>query len=143
MTSPADLDPAPATAARAPARRRVPTRRPARSGEREPRRWGRYALVALVVAMLVNVLAGERGYLEYRALARRHAEAVAQLQARRAENEALRRRIRQLKSDPAAIEREIREQLGYVRPGEVVFSVREAPARPDGATPGRDPRSND
>lgn len=137
-------DPVPAEKAFAPARPRTASKRRSRPAEGEPRRWGWYAFAALVIAMLVNVLAGERGYLEYLRMERRHAEAVAQLETRRAENEALRRRIRQLKSDPVAIEREIREQLGYVRPGEVVFSVREAPATPaERATAPQDGGSRD
>lgn len=79
-------------------------------------------------ALLVNALAGERGYLDYRRLEARHAEAEAELAAIRAQNEALRRRARQLKSDPVAIEQEIRDQLGYLRAGEVLFTIRDAPA---------------
>lgn len=65
--------------------------------------------------------------LDYRRLEARHTEAEAELAAIRAQNEALRRRTRQLKSDPVAIEQEIRDQLGYVRTGEVLFTIRDAP----------------
>lgn len=103
-------------------------RRAATPARHESRRWPWYGVGVLAVALMVNALAGERGYLEWRRLEQRHAGAVAQLAARRAENETLRRRIREMKSDPAAIEREIRGQLGYARPGELVFTVRDAPA---------------
>ncbi len=97
----------------------------------EPRRWLRYAVLAIGGMLFVNALAGERGYLEYARLRRRLDQAQAELAARRAENARLQRQIRQLKADPAAIEREVREQLGYVKPGEVVFTVRDVPA-PEG-----------
>ncbi len=38
--------------------------------------------------------------------------------------------IKQLKSNPAAIEKEAREQLHYSRRGEVVFVAPEAPQKP-------------
>ena len=38
--------------------------------------------------------------------------------------------IKSLKSDPAAIEKEAREQLHYTRPGEVVYVAPEAPQKP-------------
>lgn len=41
------------------------------------------------------------------------------------ENSRLRREIRALHGDPAALERAAREELGFVRPGEVVFKVGE------------------
>lgn len=95
------------------------------------RRWRWYALAFAGLALLANAVIGERGYLELRRTQQRHAEAVARLDEQRARNRALRDQVRRLKSDPAAIEREIRAQLGYVRPGELVFTVRDgAPATP-------------
>ena len=41
------------------------------------------------------------------------------------ENSRLRREIRALHGDPAALERAAREELGFVRPGEVVFKIGE------------------
>lgn len=114
----------------------TPRRRRA-ADRREPRRWWRYGLVVLGGVLLVNALAGERGYLEYTRLRHRLTDAQAQLAARRAENAELQRRIRQLKTDPVAIEREVRDQLGYAKPGEVVFTVRDAPAPADRPAPAR------
>lgn len=42
------------------------------------------------------------------------------------ENARLRREIEALRDDPRALERAAREELGYVRPGELVFTL-EAP----------------
>lgn len=46
------------------------------------------------------------------------------------ENAQYAERIKQLKSDPAAIEKEAREQLHYTRKGEVVFVAPDAPPKP-------------
>ena len=51
----------------------------------------------------------------------------------RAQNEKLRRELQLLADDPAALERAAREELGLVRPGEVIFRLEEegdAAARP-------------
>lgn len=39
------------------------------------------------------------------------------------QNEALREEINALRKDPAALERAVREELGYVKPGELVFHL--------------------
>jgi cell division protein FtsB len=41
----------------------------------------------------------------------------------------LRREVRALRGDPAAIERAAREDLGYVRPGEIVYKFDEEGSR--------------
>lgn len=45
------------------------------------------------------------------------------------ENEVLLRELRLLADNPAALERAAREELGLVKPGEVVFRLEEADAR--------------
>jgi cell division protein FtsB len=42
----------------------------------------------------------------------------------------LRREARALSGDPAALERAAREELGYVRPGEVVYQLSPSGSRP-------------
>ncbi|HEU4460951.1 MAG TPA: septum formation initiator family protein, partial [Methylibium sp.] len=56
-----------------------------------------------------------------------YAEAEASLNRLRAENRDLREKVRLYRDDPAAQESLIRESLGYIRPGEVLFIVRDAP----------------
>jgi cell division protein FtsB len=41
----------------------------------------------------------------------------------------LRRQVRALQGDPAALERAAREELGFVRPGELVFRLEEGERR--------------
>ena len=44
-----------------------------------------------------------------------------------AENERLAREVKALRSDPAALERAVREELRYVRPGERVYLLEDGP----------------
>jgi cell division protein FtsB len=81
----------------------------------------------LAVWILFHVLLGANGTVaygnkrtEYKALEKD----VDQLQE---QNDQLKKRIEALKGDPAAIEREAREQLHYAKPGEMVYV---APAPP-------------
>jgi cell division protein FtsB len=90
----------------------------------------RYGIAFVFAVLVVNAIAGERGYLELRRSEQRHAEAQAALAARRAENEYLQWAIRRMRSDPGAVEVAVREQLGYVNAGEFVFTVREPRPRP-------------
>jgi cell division protein FtsB len=97
---------------------------------REWRVVGTVAAGLLIVAILVHAIFGANGMVVYR-------EKRAEMQALQAEVDRLQKenvlnaeRIKQLKSNPAAIEKEAREQLHYSRKGEVVFVTPEAPQRP-------------
>ena len=105
---------------------------------RETKTWaGRLAAVAVVVAVLawlpyqVWVRSGLRHTL---ALKRDLLGLRAHNQELAAENDRLGREAEALRSDPAAIERVARDELGWVRAGEVVvdLSPRGAPAASDG-----------
>lgn len=50
------------------------------------------------------------------------------------ENARLRREVRALDGDPTALERAAREELGYVKPGEIVFKFAEPDRRAPAAT---------
>lgn len=77
--------------------------------------------MALVLA--VTSLAHPGGFRRYWRLQ----QDVAALQARttrlQAENARLRREVTALKEDPEAIERAVREELGHVRPGELILTL--------------------
>ena len=117
----------------APSRARAPQRAVRHTGEGR-RWWVRYGIVFVFAVLLVNAVAGEKGYLELRRSQQRKAEVEAALVARRAENAVLQSRIQRMRTDRAAIEESVRQQLGYAKPGELVFTVREprpqAPAKP-------------
>lgn len=98
----------------------------------EPGRAGRKALLLAcvlgLIALLVGALFGNRGMLQLiqqREQAHRIERQIAEL---RYENARLGGQIRALRSEPRAIERVAREQLGLARPGETVFVLQ--PERP-------------
>lgn len=84
--------------------------------------------VSLLVVMLAyHVVFGANGMLAYkqkRAERQKFQQEVLRLQQ---DNESIAQRIRELKSDPKAIEREAREQLKYTRPGEMVYVTPDPP----------------
>lgn len=85
----------------------------------------------MVAAVLAGVLslasvADARGFRRYLKL-RQDVEALQERNRTLAQqNEGLLREINALRKDPAALERAAREELGYVKPGELVFHL-EAP----------------
>jgi len=85
-------------------------------------RWHPSWLVAGVLAALLGAaLFGENGILHLRQLRSEVTSLHRDVQALEAENERLSRALAELRSDPAALERIAREELGLVRPGERVL----------------------
>jgi len=101
----------------------------------EWRRLGTVTAALLIVGLLIHAMFGANGMVVYR---QKRAEMQAlQIEVDRLqkENNQYVEQIRSLKSDPAAIEKEAREQLHYTRPGEVVLVP---PAPPKKTPTGRD-----
>lgn len=82
-----------------------------------------YALAFVTVILVVDALVGERGLLDTMRARRQYSEAAAALAQKRQENARLREEIHRLLDDPAHIEAVAREDLGLMRPGEVLFIV--------------------
>ncbi len=94
-------------------------------GEGLRRKAAGLASVIALIALLVGSLFGDRGILHLIAQRERAVVLARELDGLREENEQLAREIAALRSDPAAIERIAREELGLARPGETVFLIRE------------------
>ncbi len=75
--------------------------------------------------LLVNGLVGERGLMETLRARRAYAAARHELVLLRQRNEVLRDHARRLRNDPSAIESVAREELGLVRAGEILVTVRD------------------
>jgi cell division protein FtsB len=71
---------------------------------------------------LVSVADG-RGFRRYLRLRGEAAELQSRNAQLRAQNQRHRAEIEALRDDRAALERAVREELGYVRPGEIVLNV--------------------
>jgi cell division protein FtsB len=82
------------------------------------------SIIALI-ALLVGSLFGDRGILHLVAQRERAESLRREIEDLRAENGRLAAEIAALKTDPRAIERLAREELGLARPGETVFLIPE------------------
>jgi cell division protein FtsB len=82
------------------------------------------SIIALI-ALLVGSLFGDRGILHLVAQRERAESLRREIEDLRAENGRLAAEIAGLKTDPRAIERLAREELGLARPGETVFLIPE------------------
>jgi cell division protein FtsB len=78
--------------------------------------------------VLVNALVGEHGLVASLRARYEYVQEESQLARLRAENARLREQVRRLTSDRDTIEALARTELGLIRPGEVLFIVRPAPA---------------
>jgi cell division protein FtsB len=82
-------------------------------------------LLILSAVLVLDGVAGERGWLaNRRARIEYEREALALAEARQ-RNDALRDEIRRLKTDPAFIEELARRDLHLIKPGETVFIIRD------------------
>jgi cell division protein FtsB len=89
------------------------------------------AVVLLATWMGFHVYSGPNGWIAFQQKKLEHQNLQQQVEQLRQENETLDRRVKALKSDRSAIEKEAREQLHYVRPGEIIYVMPEAkPASP-------------
>ena len=88
------------------------------------------AVAALACLMFVHVVFGANGFLAYQKKKAEYRKLDADIQQLQKDNDALAERIKNLKSDPATIEKEAREQLRYARPGEFVYTYPDPPQRP-------------
>ena len=110
---------------------------------RKPRlwRWGQNLLIEkqhrVVIGggigcfLLLSLLAmaGDRGFFEVYQFNRHLQHVESRIQALEVENERLRLQVTGLRSDPYQIEKLAREDLGLVRPDEIIFEI--VDGRPD------------
>lgn len=80
----------------------------------------------LVLLALQDVF-GTHGLIAMRRSHQQAATVEQQIDQMNAENDVLQGRVKALKTDPAAIERIAREDMGLARPGEYIFKL---PAKP-------------
>jgi cell division protein FtsB len=87
------------------------------------------AVTLLAAFLFVHVMFGANGMVVYRQKRTEFQSLQKQIGLEQAENDRYTDKIQSLKSDQKAIEKEAREQLGYVKPGEYVY-VAPTPAKP-------------
>lgn len=108
----------------------APTPRPPAAPQRATlashgRRLVRPILIFVTLVIVVDAIAGEKGLLALLEARREYAVLERSLERARAENAELRETARRLREDPAAIEEAARRELGLIKPGEVLFIVKD------------------
>lgn len=93
------------------------------------RRIATITVIVVAALMFVHVMFGANGMVVYRKKRAEFQSLQKQISQEQKENETYMQQIQALKTDQKAIEKEAREQLRYVRPGEYVY-VPPAPANP-------------
>jgi cell division protein FtsB len=100
-------------------------------------------LAAGLALLLLQDVFGNHGVLAMRRSQQEAREVQRQIDQMNEENRQLEDRVKALKTDPQAIERIAREEMGLARPGEYIFKIQPkpgdgstatAPAQPNGAT---------
>ena len=93
------------------------------------RRIATIAVIVLAALLFVHVMLGANGMVVYKQKRAEFQSLQKQIAQEQKENEIYMQQIQALKTDQKAIEKEAREQLRYVRPGEYVY-VPPPPANP-------------
>ena len=93
------------------------------------RRLATIAVGVLAVLLFVHVMFGANGMVVYKQKRAEHEALRKKIVEVQRDNERYTQQIQGLKSDQTAIEKEAREQLGYAKPGEYVY-VAPSAARP-------------
>jgi len=84
---------------------------------------------AMVLAALLGycAVAGDNGITVYKQKRAEDKQLAKQIEALKQENARLQAHVERLQNDPNAIEYEARDKLHYTRPGEVIYTMRDAP----------------
>ena len=92
---------------------------------RQPRRFWGHAVLFVASVLLANALIGDRGLMQTIRARRANAAAAGDLLKLKQENARLRDQARRLRNDPRTIESVARGELGLVRPGEILVTVKD------------------
>jgi len=98
---------------------------PAIPRRHQPRRFWSHVVLFAACVLLVNALIGDRGLMDTLRARKAYAAAAGDLTRLKHENAALRDEVRRLRNDPATIESVARGELGLVRPGEILVTIRD------------------
>jgi cell division protein FtsB len=91
---------------------------------RQPRRFWSHALFFAACVLLVNGIFGDKGLMDSLRARKAYAVAAQDLARLKRENADLREHVRRLRGDPATIESVARGELGLVRPGEILVTIK-------------------
>lgn len=89
-----------------------------------------WLLAGGLALLLLQDVFGTHGLIAMRRSQKEAAQVQQQIEQLNQENQQLLDRVKSLKTDPAAIERIAREEMGLARPGEYIFRLPEKPGDP-------------
>jgi cell division protein FtsB len=87
--------------------------------------WLRRAVIFVSCALLLDAVFGDRGLAELFRARQDYQRATDALARLKRENAGLREQARRLQQDPATIETVARQDLGLIRPGEILVRVKD------------------
>jgi len=96
----------------------------------EWRRVGTVAALILTLGLVLHAMFGANGMVVYQQKQAERLTLQSEVERLQKENDQYVDRIKALKTDHRAIEREAREQLHYTRPGEYVYVAPDPPPKP-------------
>jgi cell division protein FtsB len=99
-------------------------------------------LVAALLLLVIQDIFGTHGVLAMRRAQKEAAKVKQEIQQIDTENRQLQDNVKALKSDPQAIERIAREEMGLARPGEYIFKIPPKTELSGSATPSVAPQKN-
>lgn len=85
-----------------------------------------YALAIAAFILVVNALVGENGYLATMSARREGAKLESEIRSTQEQNAQMREQIKQLKTNPNALEDAARKELHMSKPGEKVIVIKDA-----------------
>lgn len=94
------------------------------------RKNARQILILALFALLVHDIFGAHGFIAMRRTQKEIDRVREQIGKLNNENKSLSNQVNSLKTDPKAIERIAREEMGLARPGEIIYKL------PESAKPG-------
>ena len=86
-----------------------------------------FLLLFVACLLVIDALVGDKGLLAIVQARKEYNQLAAEISRSRAENTRLREEARRLREDPAAIEEIARRELGLIKPGEILFIVKDIP----------------
>jgi cell division protein FtsB len=110
------------------ARRDGPPKPPSAAGSTHRRRMIQLILVFISCVLVVDALVGDKGLIETMRARRESALLAREIAKVKEENARLREEARRLRDDPDAIEEVARRELGLMKPGELLFIIKDVPS---------------
>jgi cell division protein FtsL len=95
---------------------------------------GRVLLALFVALLFVHDIFGAHGYLSMRRTQDGIKKVQSEIQTLNKENAALEQAVKDLKTDPRAIEKIAREELILARPGEIIIKIPQSQLLPQAST---------